>query len=357
MRFKRAQLYGLALWSSLSFSGCIRLSLFTADRQHREVHNASEFLQPLQRNSLEWWYLNGFVQDSSGRDYAFHSALFRRYSFPYGYRWMLNTAFSDPEADTTYRGYEIFRNKHAVQERNPSLIVGNRQHRLQIDAETLKADYQTDFFSGSIAAVTRGPLIPQAPGGIMSYMDGMQAGYLSWPVLQLSGNFMLHDDTAAVAGEGWFDRQWNALPLTRRRYRWDWLSISAADFRLMIFRTVDRRNGREAIQGSWLDAAGHISYLNGDSILLHPDEYWTSPLTGRSYPMQWQVHIPGRSLIACVDARIHQGEMTLRALGSNFMTYWEGPCNVWGVQGKRVIEGKAFLEMTNAVKTTPGRTP
>lgn len=358
MRSRDARLYGWMLWASLSFSSCIHLSLFTADRKHREVRDAEDFLLPLNRNSLEWWYLNGFVQDSSGRDYAFHSALFRRYSFPYGYRWMLNTAFSDPAADTTYRDYEIFRNRERVRnilphEHKETRLIGNHRHQLYIDPQQLKANYNSDMFHGSITAIPLLPLVKQAPGAMMSYMDGMQAGYLSWPKMQLSGNLILNGDTAAVKGEGWFDRQWNALPLTRRRYRWDWLSISTEDFRLMIFRTVDKRSGRESVQGTWVDAAGHSSYLSGDSILLHPDEYWTSPETGRSYPMQWQVRIPDRNLIACVNARIHHGEMTLRALGSNFMTYWEGPCNVWGVQGERVIEVKAFLEMTNAAKSFP----
>jgi predicted secreted hydrolase len=349
------------LLGSLGLSSCIRLSLFTADRRHRDVHDAAEFLQPLRRNSLEWWYLNGHLQDSSGRDYAFHSALFRRYSFPYGYRWMLNTAFSDPAADTTYRDYEIFRNRECVRQirtyesKEPQLI-GNQRHQLYIDPQYLKANYNTEMFRGSITAIPQMPLLRQAPGGMMRYMDGMQAGYLSWPYMKLNGSFLLNGEAVTMKGEGWFDRQWNALPLTRKRYRWDWLSISSNGFRLMIFRTFDKRSGREEVQGTWLEADGRSIFLSNDSILLHADEYWTSPETGLSYPMQWQVVIPSRQLRACVDARIKQGEMTLRALGRNFMTYWEGPCNVWGVQGERVLEGRAFLEMTNAEKTFHGRT-
>lgn len=346
----------MGLVCAIGLSACMHLSIFSADRKHRQVGDDRTlfplFLEPLKRNSLEWWYLNGHLQDSSENSYAFHSALFRRYCFPYGYRWMLNTAFSDIAADTTYRSYEIFRKRDAVRSifgyDSKSLRIGNHQHQLQFDPQHLRAQYLLDVFNGSIEARPQTPLLAQAPGGMMTYMDGMQAGYLSYPFLPLNGQLQLQGKPVTVQGEGWFDRQWNALKLTKKKYRWDWLSISTDQFRLMIFRTVNARNGEEQVQGSWMNPDGSISYLNGDSILLHADEFWTSPQSGRTYPMQWQVLIPSRNLRACVDARIHNGELALLALGQNFMTYWEGPCSVWGVYGEITLEGKGFLEMTNA---------
>ena len=66
-------------------------------------------------------------------------------------------------------------------------------------------------------------------------------------------------------------------------------------------------------------------------------EHWTSPDTGGTYPIKWQVTVPDHGLDATVEATFPEQEMPIQ-LGP---IYWEGAVTVSGT-----ANGVGFVEMT-----------
>jgi predicted secreted hydrolase len=335
---------GVMFIASLLNSSCVHRSLLNADGKALQKADTTHHLQPIARNSLEWWYFNGHLRDSFGREYAFHTALFRRYAFPFRPVWMSNTALADLANDTIIRHYHFYTNREIRRAKDSafslhcqSLGITHRNSGWTLGAHEPSFDLR---LMGESAT----PPVPMAEQGIIQF-GRKRAGYLSMPWMQWQGSLRLGDSCVLVSGSGWFDRQWSALKLTGSRYTWNWMSLEHDSFRLMVFGLVDRRKDSMYLRATSVQRDGQVQY--------HAPETWmfegSEPLENRSdkqqFPQIWQLWIPGMDLKVCMKSRVEDAVITLRALRHPFMSYWEGPVWAWGIYRGEVFQSRGFIEL------------
>jgi predicted secreted hydrolase len=335
---------GVLVIAALSGS-CVHHSLFHADRKALQKADTVQQLQPIARNSLEWWYFNGHLHDSSGREYAFHTALFRRYTFPFRSIWMSNTALADLANDTVIRHYHFYRSREfriatkAIPDiEGPAIGFSLQSRTWQLRAK--EASFGLELLGESGTAP-----VAMAPNAVM-HCGKQQVGYLSMPWLDWRGKLRMGDSSVYVSGIGWFDRQWSALKLTGRRYSWNWISLGHDSFRLMVFGIRDDRRDTNYLHAAEVGPNGAVRYYTAESWMLHGSEPLDKVTGGKEFPQIWQLCIPGMDLKVCMKACIADAVMTLRAFRWPFMTYWEGPAEAWGLYRGEPFRSHAYIELT-----------
>jgi predicted secreted hydrolase len=342
------RLLQISLYLLLIFQSCVHHSMFNADWRYRRTIRPDLRIAPLPRNSLEWWYINAHLQDSNGREFAFHHAVFRRYTFPLRYLWMSSTALCDLANDTQYTHFRLYRNRDIYSRSSDDLLTLKSADFNMLTA--IPGGKVTDSISTPLYAVEAvfeggAAWIAQAPGAMLDMGRKRRAAYLSQPFLL--GHALLHVDSSSflLNGTAWYDRQWNALKLTR--YPWNWISLEHDSFRLMLFAMEDKE-AKDVfhIRGCITDRQGQTRYLTEADVLLAGSDIYTGSQSGNAYPLTWQLAIPAFDLQVSLKTRIRHGELPLHAMGYNFMTYWEGPCQAWGLYRGEVFHARAFLEMT-----------
>ena len=71
---------------------------------------------------------------------------------------------------------------------------------------------------------------------------------------------------------------------------------------------------------------------------------WTSPTTGATYPLGWELTLPGHGLKLALTASLDDQEMI--TTGSTGVTYWEGSVSVNGRAGGVPVTGQGYMELT-----------
>lgn len=329
----------------LTNASCLHHSLFNTDRQALKKADTVRHLQPIPHNSLEWWYFNGHLIDSFGGEYAFHTALFRRHSFPFPPVWMSNTALADLSRDTVIRHYHFYKKrafsfskKDSVNIQGPPLGFDLRNRRWNLRASESSFGWQFKGYSAT-------PPVPMALDGIMHY-GSQRAGYLSMPWLSWVGELRIGDSSKSVTGSGWFDRQWSALKITRPRYAWNWISLEHDSFRLMVFGMHDIRKDTVFLQATQVKPGGEVQFYSVEPWMLRGTEPLANKADNKQYPQIWQLWIPEIDLKVCMKSKVEDAIITLRVFRRPFMTYWEGPAQAWGIYRGNPFQSNAFIELT-----------
>ena len=113
---------------------------------------------------------------------------------------------------------------------------------------------------------------------------------------------------------------------------------------LFDFRDEDG-NIQSGSAGTWIAADGSAEHLTRDDYEIEKLEFWTSPDTGGTYPVKWQVAVPDHGLDTLVEATFPAQEMPIE-LGP---IYWEGTVSVSGT-----ADGTGFVEMTGYAEQEHG---
>jgi len=72
-----------------------------------------------------------------------------------------------------------------------------------------------------------------------------------------------------------------------------------------------------------------------------PRRTWTSPHSGGTYPLDWDIRIPQGDWRIAVVTSVDDQEM--HNLAQN---YWEGQTRLSGTAGERVLAGEGYTELT-----------
>ncbi|MCC5868912.1 MAG: carotenoid 1,2-hydratase, partial [Gammaproteobacteria bacterium] len=205
--------------------------------------------------------------------------------------------------------------------------------RLDAHAESLGAELE--FAPG------RGPVLQGDAGySRKGRAPGNASHYFSYTRLPVSGRLYWEGEAIEVSGLAWLDREWGSSALDPDVVGWDWLSLRLEDGRdLMVFRLRERNGGTAPWSaGTLVNPDGETRRTGYSEFEMQPERHWVSPATGRRYPVQWQLLIPGEGLALSVSAVIPNQEMRTR------VRYWEGLVDARDEHGKRVGEG--YLELT-----------
>jgi predicted secreted hydrolase len=125
---------------------------------------------------------------------------------------------------------------------------------------------------------------------------------------------------------------------------WDWLGINLFDgSALTAFRLRDKAGEALWDGGSFRSGSTLYTFSQGE-LVFKPLRMWRSPSSRASYPVEWLVRTPADfyTVRALVDNQELDSSQSTGAI------YWEGLCEVWDSNGRKV--GRGYLEMTGYAK-------
>ncbi|MGF1528276.1 MAG: lipocalin-like domain-containing protein [Candidatus Competibacterales bacterium] len=166
-------------------------------------------------------------------------------------------------------------------------------------------------------------------------------GY-AFPRLKVMGTLTLEGQGVAVAGEGWLDRSWGALPLNRSQVATDRFLLQLDDGRELSLIQFHRRDGSgiPRTTGVLIDAQGSVELLRSQDVKLIKDGRFQSAIDGAVYPARWQLTLPYRDLSLAVTPLVADQELDLS------LRYWSGAVTVEGHLGEAPIGGTGHVQLT-----------
>jgi predicted secreted hydrolase len=191
----------------------------------------------------------------------------------------------------------------------------------------------------------RKPLIPFSAlslFGDRSTALGAQA-YLV-PRLSVSGLLTTEGESRRVEGEAWLDHAWGSVLGLEGRVDLSRWALHLTDDREILCLQIRRRDGTGTPIPSCalILSDGRIQRFQRREIELEPTATWSSPRTGRRYPIAWRLAVPLLDLELRITPLVQDQEPNAG------LPVWSGVVRVDGHEGGRSIEGRGRLE-TGAV--------
>ena len=300
----------------------------------------------------EWWYVTGWVTDTTGNAYGVQVTFFRKRprvaetnpsAFAARQLVFAHAAIADP------RRARLLHDQRAAREGFGLAGADERTTRVWIDDWSLVLD--ANAYVARIAAreftldlrfAPTQPLLLQGEGGYSRKgPETAQASYYySEPQLAVSGRIELGGRSADVVGTAWLDHEWSSEYLATGAAGWDWTGINLADGgALMAFRIRDKSGGTFWGGGALRTADGATRILSRDQVRFAPLRSWRSPRTGVTYPVAMRVTAGDRDIT--LEPLFDDQELDSRA--STGTIYWEGAVRA-SAAGREA--GRGYLELT-----------
>ena len=314
------------------------------------VFPADDGSHPLFRT--EWWYVTGWLTTEQGETLGFQITFFRSKpaiddsnpsAFTPHQLLIAHCAISDPKRGRLWQDQRIRRAGLGLAE----AAVGDTN--VSIDRWSLKrnaGDYTAaidaeDFSFALTLSPTQVALLNGDSGYSRKGPEPQAASYYySLPHLRVGGRISRGVKADSVSGEAWFDHEWSSEYLDSEAVGWDWIGINLeGGAALMAFRIRDQQGQARWAGGTLRSSDGKVQILGPGDVEFRAGRRWTSPRTGISYPVQWQVRTGARTfdLEPLLDDQENDTRLSTGAL------YWEGAVRAFE-QGNPV--GRGYLELT-----------
>ena len=320
----------------------------------------------------EWWYLTGQLSTVSGRQFGYQFTFFRvgllRETPNLDSDWstrdliMGHAALTDLDTGDHRFSEVLYRTTPQLggfvdpsyASRAGGLIAWSRGPAgtdgiwdLHFNGEAFDLA-MVDGETGFALDLSTRPLkhrIFQGPNGYSAKGAGPDAGasqYYSFTRLATTGLLVVDEDTLAVTGSSWMDKEFGSDKLSTDQVGWDWFSLQLGDGRdLMLYVLRDSTGAMDHASGTWVDAEGQNRYLSAADFEFSVDSRWTSPETGATYPSGWTLRVGSESLI--IRPAVQKQENVGRLVAGLF--YWEGAVRVIAPGTHRVV-GRGYVELT-----------
>jgi predicted secreted hydrolase len=211
------------------------------------------------------------------------------------------------------------------------------------DLFPLQLHAATDEVAVEFQLASNKPLVLQGDGGLSrkSAEPGNASYYYSYTTMPTRGTLRIGNETFSVSGTSWMDREWSTSALADNQQGWDWFALQLSDQRELMFYQLRKKNGQPDTfsAGTLVAADGSVERIALQDIRLEPLKNWTSPVTGKTYPVKWRLALPERNLDLLVEAQVPSQEVNHR------VTYWEGAVRVTGRDHGKPVTGQGYLEL------------
>lgn len=276
---------------------------------------------------VEWWYWTGHVRDEQGRWYGFEQAFFLMHAGVYNAR-SVHVALTDVDADTFQ--FDVVYEGGAFPDTLDSFDLASSGHTAKggNGHDTLTAAFGGAGFDLSLTSTKRP--VYQHGDGYHDYAVGGYTWYYSRQRMAATGTVTVGGEQRAVTGQAWFDHQWGDL-LSTTTEGWDWFALQLDDGREIMLFLVNGAD--DVIGGSITNDGCHTREIAAEELTVTAHGEWTSPATGCTYPMGWDVTV-GDETFVITPVREDQ------ELPNTFKTYWEGASVVSGD-----ATGRAYVEL------------
>jgi len=326
-----------------------RLLRFPADHgSHAEYKN-------------EWWYFTGNLTAKGGRDFGFQFTLFRYAVAPHmpasSSAWATNQVYLAQVALSDINKGEYHADERFGRGAMAVAGVADNPFRAWLDDWTVSADAAAcgDCFTVNIKAAASGfrlrlhlnntrPAVLHGDRGFSrkSPAPGNASYYYSYTRMSASGEIALNGVVYDVAGQAWFDHEWSTFSLEPDQSGWDWFSLQLSNrSELMVLRLRNRDDpDKDYYYGSLIHPDGAFESLHKSDLRLSPLTAWNSGASGVSYPLTWQLELPGKTLSLLIRPRMANQEM------NRSFRYWEGAIRADGKLSGKELTGTGYMELT-----------
>jgi predicted secreted hydrolase len=307
---------------------------------------------------VEWWYVTGQLDTSSGKRIGYQLTFFRTgiEDSPKGSRasafaardlFLAHFAITDVSAGTFRFAERTHRTGvGAAFAREDRLDVANEDWRLEEVGGHL-ALFASDAGSEiSLVLTPERPPVLHGDGGLSRKGKEPEAvsRYVSLTRLRSEGWWTTAGKSEAVTGLSWFDHEWGSGSVGKDTVGWDWFALHLLDGRdLMLYRMRAASGSAPLTSGTLVGKDGHAIPLAAGDFTIEETARWKSGRSGGDYPARWILRVPRAGIAAEVVPLVKDQELATGK--STGVTYWEGACDVTRPGGGASI-GRAYVEMT-----------
>jgi predicted secreted hydrolase len=324
-----------------------------------------EFVFPADHGShpdyrTEWWYFTGNLATANGRHFGFELTFFRVALAPNApspesvsaWRanqvWMAHFAITDSEGGRFVARERLTRAAHdlAGATSDPLRVWVKDWTASGIATEerlSLRLDARDDVIALALNVNSTVPPIAQGDRGLdrKGNGEGNASYYYSIPRLDVEGQVTVANETFAVTGIAWLDREWSTSALEPGVVGWEWFALHLSDGSNLMFYRL-RTAGGDASPfsgGTLVTAAGDRTRLVASDVMLTPLEHWTSEATDVRYPIAWRLVAPTVAVTLDVVPYLENQELDLA------VRYWEGAVRANGRGPTGALTGQGYLEL------------
>lgn len=309
----------------------------------------------------EWWYYTGNLETAAGRHFGFELTFFRYALRPppsvasgsawrASEAWMAHFAITDTEGGQFSSAERIARGAlglagitgappFELRVKDWSMVATPTEGGLEVQLRAADGEHALD-----LALIASAPPVAQGDGGLdrKGPETGNASYYYSMPRLAARGRVTVGGQPFDVTGLAWLDREWSTSSLSADIAGWDWLALNLADGSSLMFYRLRRPDGTPSAfsSGSLVRAGGSVERLAYEAVSLTPTRWWTSPRTGRRYPVAWRLSAPELRLSLEIEPYLDAQELDLS------VRYWEGAVRARGTGPAGPLRGSGYLELT-----------
>lgn len=321
---------------------------------------------PHRNFKTEWWYFTGNLRDAkSGRTFGYELTFFRQGIRPPGpnpnpagaSRFAVDDfkfahfAVSEIDGKRFHFDSKVTRGAFGEAGFGDPSAMGQRLAWIDDWNLTPQADgswriaARTDKFE--IDFILRPIKAPVAHGadGVSQKADGVgnASHYYSFTRMETTGRLAVEGRGFDVSGTTWFDHEWASNQLGKEQVGWDWFCFQFDDGTELMLYALRRRDGTidPNSSGTLVDANGGITHLRRADFSLAAGRHWQSDRTKGSYPVAWEISVPGRGLTIRVETPLDDQELSLGVIN-----YWEGAVRATGTRAGRALTGVGYMELT-----------
>lgn len=302
------------------------------------------------KNTIEWWYFNGHLEDKNHNKYSFMNCLFKadpkkieiRFlnKIPLKAIYFSHSILSDIKNKNFYPNvdYVSIVSKDSfskpllfINYTKPVVLTGYINSVIE-ETDKFKYRVKTENMDLELTSVKK-PLLEGGSG----YVDlhSKKTYYYSLTNLKTEGVIRIKNKLIQVKGKSWMDHQWANVTYPDK---WNWFSIQLDnDTEIVCFEYDDGKDKTYLASISHPnDKQEHTNEVRFTPIGME----WTSPKTKTKYPLSWRIEIPSKNIDLEVKPLIENQEMIFGTI-----RYWEGPLTVSGKFNNKKVKGVGFLEL------------
>ena len=307
----------------------------------------------------EWWYYTGNLATDTDREFGFQLTFFRQALKPEAERvgdnshWRGNQIYSahftvsDVAERQFYpterfsRGtvglagaksqpYEVWLEDWSATEVKPGTV------RLRAKTAEVALDLRVNQTLPPVLQGDRGLSVKGKEPGNASY-------YYSLVQQPTAGTIDIKGESYTVTGLTWKDHEYSTSALTAGTVGWDWFSMQFDNGSALMLYLLRNENGtlESTSAGKYIAASGETTTLSGDDWQVEVLDNWKSPKNGAVYPAKWTIEIPKLDIALRAEPLMPNQELNMATA-----TYWEGAVRFEGKQGKNLLNGKGYVELT-----------
>lgn len=359
--------------ASLSVAGALRASDSTGFARAVEPRDFRfpEDHGPHPEFRTEWWYYTGNLETREGRRFGFQLTFFRSALAPRAEPresgWATRQAYLAHFALTDVEG----RRFHSFERwsRGALGLAGSETDpfRVWVEDWSAAAISPPDPVSGTpamrLSAQQAGvgleldlrpgkPVVLQGDRGLSqkSAERGNASYYYSLTRMPAAGTIRLGQESFAVTGLTWMDREWSTSSLGADQVGWDWFALQLSDGREVMLYRLRRADGAmdPTSSGTLIGPASEARRLASTDFQLEDLDTWTSPASNARYPSRWRIRIPADGLDLEVRPVLPDQELDVS------FRYWEGTVEVEGTHRGRPVRGRGYVELTGYAEGSGG---